>query len=41
MRGGVSINDLFYIYTEDDLDILRKIIKENIELTRETQLPLL
>ena len=41
MRGGVNINDLFHTYTYDDITIMSKIIKENIELTQETRIPLL
>ena len=41
MRGGVSINDLFHIYSYEDIDMLNNIIKEHVELTKETQLPLL
>lgn len=41
MRGGVSINDLLHVYSVDDVDILNNIIKEHIDLTRETQMPLL
>lgn len=40
MRGGVSMNDLLHTYTNDDLDILNNIIKEHIELTKETQMVL-
>lgn len=41
MRGGVSINDLFDRYTTEDRDIMYNIIKENIETTKQTQLPLI
>jgi hypothetical protein len=41
MRGGVNITDLFHTYSQDDLDILNRIIKENIELTKESRMPLL
>lgn len=41
MRGGVSINDLLYTYSFEDREIMSKIIKENIELTKETRMPLL
>ncbi len=41
MRGGVNIIDLFHTYSQDDLDILNRIIKENIELTKESRMPLL
>lgn len=41
MRGGVNINDLFHTYSAEDLEIMSKIIKENIETTKATQLPIL
>lgn len=41
MRGGVNVNDLFHIYSQDDIDILSNIIKEHVELTKNTQMPLL
>lgn len=41
MRGGVNINDLFHTYSSEDIDILSKIIKENIETTKATQMNLL
>lgn len=41
MRGGVSINDLMYNYSYEDREIMSKIIKDNIELTKETRMPLL
>ena len=40
MRGGVSINDLMYVYSWEDREILNKIIKENIEITEKVGLPL-
>lgn len=41
MRGGVNINDLFHTYSHDDIDILHKIIKENIDVTIKTKMPLI
>ena len=41
MRGGININDLFHTYSYEDIEILNNIIKEHVELTKETQLPLL
>lgn len=41
MRGGVSINDLFDRYSFDDRENMYKLISENIETTKETQMPLL
>lgn len=41
MRGGVNVNDLFDRYTNEDLTMITEIIKENIETTKQSQLPLL
>ena len=41
MRGGVSMNDLLFIYSYDDRVNMYKIIEENIEATKNTQMPLL
>lgn len=41
MRGGVNVNDLFHKYSYDDIELLDNIIKEHVDLTKETQLPLL
>lgn len=41
MRGGVNINDLLYLYSHEDREAIYVIIKENIETTKETQLPLI
>jgi hypothetical protein len=40
MRGGVTVNDLLYLYSYEDREMISKIIKENIEITEKTQLPL-
>jgi hypothetical protein len=41
MRGGVSANDLFYIYSHEDRRLMYKIIKDNIETTNKTGMPLI
>lgn len=41
MRGGVSINDLLHIYTQEDFKIMADIIKENIESTKNSGMPLI
>lgn len=41
MRGGVTINDLIDRYSYDDREIMFKIIKDNLELTKAAQMPLL
>lgn len=41
MRGGVNINDLLYNLGYEDRSIMYDIIKQNIEITQETRMPLL
>lgn len=41
MRGGVNSVDLFHTYSREDRIILNEIIKDNIETTKKTNLPLL
>lgn len=40
MRGGVTVNDLMYLYSHEDREMIAKIVKENIEITEKTQMPL-
>jgi hypothetical protein len=41
MRGGVGIHDLLYNLGFEDRDIMYDVIKDNIELTKESRMPLL
>lgn len=41
MRGGVDSHVLMYESDIEDLEILSKVIKDNIETTKKTGLPLL
>lgn len=41
MRGGVTSYELFYIYSVEDRSIINRIIKENIENTKSSRMPLL
>ena len=41
MRGGVSSLDLLHYYTRDDRIVMNEIIKENIEFTQKSGMPLL
>ena len=41
MRGGVTVNDLLHIYSFEDREAAYSIIKENMEATKTTQMPLL
>lgn len=38
MRGGLSYEEAFYLGPEDR-EIISKIVEENIEITKKTQLP--
>lgn len=40
MRGGVSSQDLFHIYSYEDRTIMNDIIKDNIEATKAAKMPL-
>lgn len=41
MRGGVTADDLFHVYSAEDRAIMNDIIKNNIENTKKSGLPLL
>jgi len=41
MRGGISMNDLLMYYSFEDREMIYSVIKDNIEATKETRLPLL
>lgn len=41
MRGGVSSQDLFHVYSYEDRVIMNGIIKDNIETTKNTKIALL
>jgi hypothetical protein len=41
MRGGVTVNDLLYIYSFEDREAIYTVIKENIEATSTTNMPLI
>ena len=41
MRGGVNINDLFWRYSFEDREMIRKVIEDNVELTKKTQMPII
>lgn len=41
MRGGVSLSELLEVYSYDDRVAMTDVIKENIEMTKETKMPLL
>ncbi len=38
MRGGVSMHDLLHVYSAEDVEIMSKIVQENIELTQKSGL---
>ena len=41
MRGSLTYDDLFNVLSIEDREIIHEIIKENIETTNKTGLPLL
>jgi hypothetical protein len=41
MRGGVSVNDLMDRYSFDDRQAIYEVVKENLEMTKTSQMPLL
>lgn len=41
MRGGVQAEDLFWKYSLEDREIIARIIKEHIETTNKTGMPLI
>jgi len=40
MRGSMTYHDLMYKVTAEDIEIFTRIIKDNIEATKESRLPL-
>jgi len=41
MRGSVAAEDLFWRYTHEDRQIINDVIKDNIETTNKTGLPII
>jgi hypothetical protein len=41
MRGSITYQDLMYNISREDIEIFQNIIKDNIEATEKTRLPLL
>ena len=41
MRGGVTLSELLHVYSYDDRSGMYDVIKENIELTKTAQMPLI
>lgn len=41
MRGGVSSHDLMHVYSQEDRNIMSKIIQENIDSTKRTGMALI
>ena len=41
MRGGVTVNYLMDLYSFEDREIFYKIISDNIEATKNAQMPLI
>ncbi len=40
MRGGVTLDQLLHQYTYDDRQSMYEVIKENITISKEAQMPL-
>jgi hypothetical protein len=40
MRGSITFDDAFYL-TAEDKEIIGKIVKENIEATKNTKMPMI
>ena len=38
MRGGITLDELYQLST-DDRNILSELVKDNLEITKETKLP--
>ena len=41
MRGSFTYEDLMFRISKEDRDIINRIVKDNIEIVKETKLPLL
>jgi thiamine monophosphate synthase len=41
MRGGVTVSQLLEQYSYEDRGMIYNVIKENVEATKETRMPLL
>lgn len=41
MRGGVTVDQLLHQYSFDDRDSMYAVVKENVEMSKETNMPLL
>jgi hypothetical protein len=41
MRGGVTVDQLLHQYSFDDRDSMYVVVKENVEMSKETNMPLL
>ena len=41
MRGGVTMQELLHFYSVDDRNAMYEVIKENIDITKQAQMPLL
>lgn len=39
MRGGVTVQELMHVYSFDDRENFYTVIKENIDMTKETKMP--
>ncbi len=40
MRGGVTVDQLLHQYSHDDRQAMYTVVKENINISKETQMPM-
>jgi hypothetical protein len=40
MRGGVSVYELLHVYSHEDIELMTDLIKENMENTKNWNMPL-
>ena len=41
MRGGVTVDQLLHQYSYDDRKSMYEVVKENVDISKETNMPLL
>lgn len=41
MRGSMTYEDLMYKISAEDVEVITRIIKDNIEATKESRMPLI
>lgn len=41
MRGGVTLQELLHIYSNEDREAMYSVVKENLEASKNAQMPLI